>query len=424
MHANRDDDLAPFKQLFDTFAAIISVDVSDYVSGKTRLTFPIVPQSLLESLCTRLTDIFRKEPVVLDLPHTFAIVGDLHGHILDLLRILKNNGFPPERNYLFLGDIVDRGEFSVESITLVYLMKLLWPSNVFLIRGNHEFAEMSQRCGFSAELLNLYQTTTVESAFLESFAWMPLGAVLDNTVLCIHGGIGPSFKRIDQLRTTQRPLHNFGDEPATTVLWSDPLTSRPGFHPSSRGSGYFFGCDVLLTFLKESKLTAIVRGHECVEHGVDVIGGGKLITVFSASFYCGDRPNRSGLLLLMPNGEREAETYPPLPYFERDHAHFIPLMHILRMGPRCAPVPKATSRIERLPALPGAQRPKDYSHTSRPMEAGQHIFVVPVDPRLARSAVRTPAREIRTQKQVREIATRMRGRGSAPISGLRVRCPA
>ena len=409
------DNLARFRQLFDAYKTIISVDVQEYISGKAHLVFPIAPQSLIESLCEECTDIFRREPVVLDLPHKFTIIGDLHGHILDLFRILSHHGFPPRQNYLFLGDIVDRGEFSLETITLVYLMKALWPKNVYIIRGNHEFAEMCQRCGFSAELFNIYRSPSVESAFLTSFSWMPLGAVINHTILCIHGGIGPHFKKVEQLRTTMRPFYEFGDEPATTVLWSDPVKTQNGFHPSCRGSGYFFGCDVLINFLKETKLSTIVRGHECVEGGVDVIGSGKLITVFSASYYCGDVPNRAGVLILNPNGEREAETYPALPYFLRSRASFVPFGKSLHITPSVHLMngPKSVTRpVEKLPSLTGLQRRiETRSQTTRPFAACSHMgdvhsFSVPV---------------ARPTAAGRELPTRMKPR-NAPPSGLRVRC--
>ena len=139
MDEKQDPALGPFKHLFSLYRALILTDVSKYISQEVPLVFPAVPQSLMEAICDRVTQHFRKESVVLNLPHDIVIVGDIHGHILDLFRILARFGFPPEQRYLFLGDIVDRGEFSTETITLVYLMKALWPDDVFLLRGNHEF---------------------------------------------------------------------------------------------------------------------------------------------------------------------------------------------------------------------------------------------------------------------------------------------
>lgn len=354
-------------QLFAAYEGLISTNVYDYITRTTQLVFPTVPQSLMETICDRCAQLFRKEPVVLNLPHDIVIVGDIHGHILDLFRILNCFGFPPKQKYLFLGDIVDRGEFSTETITLVYLMKVLWPEHVFLLRGNHEFSEMCQRCGFSAELYSIYASGSLESTFHCAFSWTPLAAVIDNTILCIHGGIGPEFKRVDQLKDSPRPLYDFDREPATTVLWSDPMKNLRGFRQSSRGCGFFFGESALTNFLHENGLTTVVRGHQSIEDGVDMSMPG-LVTVFSASSYCGMRANKAGVYVLRPDDTREAVTFPPLPYFRREMVSHT-ILHDLSLRPveRVLDGPLSGSRlVAKLPSLGIKQKPKKgESATSR-----------------------------------------------------------
>ena len=367
MDEKQDNALAPFQNLFSHYRSLILTDVSKYISQEVPLVFPAVPQSLMEAICDRVIQYFRKEPVVLNLPHDLVIVGDIHGHILDLFRILARFGFPPEQRYLFLGDIVDRGEFSTETITLVYLMKVLWPDHVFLLRGNHEFPEMCQRCGFSAELFGIYASGSLESTFHCAFSWTPLGAVINGTILCIHGGIGPEFKSLDQLNDVQRPIYGFDREPATTVLWSDPLKSLRGFRQSSRGCGFFFGPEALANFLRENNLTTVVRGHQSIEEGVDTSIPG-LVTVFSASTYCGLRPNKAGVFVLREDGGREALTFPPLPYLRRENVERSAFNDLsLRPVKRVLDGPLSGSRVPgKLPSLGLKQRPKKgESATSR-----------------------------------------------------------
>ena len=136
--------------------------------------------------------------------------------------------------------------------------------------------------------------------------------MINGTILCIHGGIGPEFKSLEQLSEVQRPIYGFDREPATTVLWSDPVRSLRGFQQSSRGCGFFFGPEALANFLRENGLTTVVRGHQSIEEGVDTSIPG-LVTVFSASTYCGLRPNKAGVLVLREDGGREALTFPSLP---------------------------------------------------------------------------------------------------------------
>lgn len=108
----------------------MSQDVEEYESERSKLVFPILPIALLSELCDFASKIFAEEPMVVNLEGDFIIVGDLHGHILDLFRILRRFGHPPKQSYIFLGDLVDRGEFSTETVVLIYLMKCLYPENI------------------------------------------------------------------------------------------------------------------------------------------------------------------------------------------------------------------------------------------------------------------------------------------------------
>ena len=324
--------LTNFKEIYKVYREIFQRDVSDYENETFRLVLPILPIPILISLCDSATKVFQDEPILLIVNVDVVVVGDLHGHILDLFRILKTQGLPDKMKYVFLGDLVDRGEFSVETITLVYLLKVLWPSNVLIIRGNHEFNFLAYNGGFMGSVMEEYGDMGIYMAFMKSFSYIPLALRIDGVMLCVHGGIGPSIFSIKQIMQLQRPIDDFGNETLDSLLWSDPSEEVNQFVASTRGTGYFFGEDIIMNFFELNNLELMVRGHEMVQNGVDVIHGGRVVTVFSASYYCGISSNRAGVLVLKANGDKDVTTFPPLNYFKRPLAHFKNI-NIIPLGP-------------------------------------------------------------------------------------------
>lgn len=312
-----------FNEIYRIYQGIFSHVVEDYESEKVKLILPLVPPPILRSLCDEATKIFQKEPNMIVINDDVTVVGDLHGQILDLFRILNLMGEPPDRNYLFLGDFVDRGDFSTETITLVLILKVLFPSNIFIIRGNHEFSEMFTRCGFSNELSSIYPEENVLTSFEDCFAYMPLAALVNDSILCVHGGIGPSFNTLGQISDIKRPLYGYDDDIIMSIVWSDPSPNIDTYAPSARGSGYLFGSEALSRFLQSQVLDFVVRGHESIDSGVQQQLKGKIATVFSASNYCGMLNNKSGVLQLNKDKTRKSFTFAPLVYFRRDQAAFV-----------------------------------------------------------------------------------------------------
>lgn len=272
----------------------------------------------VEKITAQALEVIRMESILLELTSDITVVGDLHGHFLDLLRIFKEYGMPPARKYLFLGDYVDRGEFSFETITLLLLLKTLYPKSVFLIRGNHEFDDLCKRSGFYDEMTEIYGAMGYDlyQKFLEVFSYLPLSAIIDNKILCVHGGLGPKLTDLKHLRQFQRPLLDFEEENLDAILWSDPSTTIQGFEVSSRGSGFFFGAASVANFLEKTNLKVIIRAHECVYDGYHEMFDGQLITVFSASNYCGLVQNQSAVLQIS-NGNITPFKLPPLGYAKR-----------------------------------------------------------------------------------------------------------
>ena len=313
-----------FKEIYKYYTPLILNDISEYENGNLQLVLPIIPKTILISLCENLSFIFQQEDILLEINQDCIVVGDLHGHILDLFRILKKFGSPPHQTYLFLGDIVDRGEFSLETITLIFVLKILWPKNIYIIRGNHEFAEMCQFCGFTNELKIVYNDNKIEQEFFKTFSNIPLGALIFNKIFCLHGGIGPSFEIIDQLKYISRPINNYNQEPIKSILWSDPILEKKGFSISTRGSGCLYGYDTINDFLIKNNLNFILRGHECIDEGVLSMFKNKLFTIFSASNYCGVQKNNSGIIIVSNFGHKyEPIIFTPLKYILRKSVVFV-----------------------------------------------------------------------------------------------------
>jgi len=318
------DESHVFDNIFMIYQDIIRTDVTHYESKRKKLVFPLIPLPIFRLICKRAMACFKQDPILLKIDSECIIIGDLHGHILDLFRIFAHFGFPPLRNYLFLGDIVDRGEFSAETLILIFVLKILYPRNVFIIRGNHEFSEMIKFCGFSGEISKMYGSSLVEKDIIDAFSYVPLAALIFDEMLCVHGGIGPTFKSISQINNLSRPIHDFNSEPLNSLLWSDPCSFIQQFRTSTRGTGYLYGIQALHMFLMTQNLKVLVRGHECVDDGVSYQLNQQVITVFSASFYCGIDPNKSGVLVVNTDKSTEAIRFPALRYLLRSSASFVP----------------------------------------------------------------------------------------------------
>lgn len=101
----------------------------------------------IRGLCAKSGEIFMAQPMLLELEAPLKICGDVHGQFSDLLRLFQYGGPPPAANYLFLGDYVDRGKQSLETICLLLAYKIKYPENFFLLRGNHECASINRIYG-------------------------------------------------------------------------------------------------------------------------------------------------------------------------------------------------------------------------------------------------------------------------------------
>ena len=311
------------QKLFSQFQKCCKKNIDKYLTGEARLVLPQVPLDLLSAIFQKATSLFTGEPTVLNLTTPIVIIGDLHGQLLDLFRILKVHSDWSTTRFLFLGDLVDRGCFSTETVVFVFLLKILYPDTVHIIRGNHEFAEIYTECGFATELGKIYKDSqSLLNLFEIACSYIPLAAMIDGEMLCVHGGIGPSVNSVADIRNERRPQTVFTPGPMDDVLWSDPDDTISMFVASKRGSGHCFGPEALSIFLDRNRLKCLIRGHQCVDTGVQEDFDGELITVFSASNYCGVTGNRGGVLVINKDGTTSGEMYPPMPHFPRERALF------------------------------------------------------------------------------------------------------
>eukprot|EP00271_Cylindrocystis_brebissonii_P001162 TRINITY_DN11466_c0_g1_i1.p1 TRINITY_DN11466_c0_g1~~TRINITY_DN11466_c0_g1_i1.p1 ORF type:complete len:942 (+),score=168.46 TRINITY_DN11466_c0_g1_i1:136-2961(+) len=265
----------------------------------------------ISELCEGAEAHFKNEPSVLQIRAPVKIFGDLHGQFGDLMRLFDEYGSPSTAgdityiDYLFLGDYVDRGQHSLETIVLLLALKMENPRNLHLIRGNHEAADINALFGFRIECIERMGEAAgiwVWQRINQLFNWLPLAALIEKKIICMHGGIGRSIHHVDQIEALQRPITmEAGSMVLMDLLWSDPTEndSVEGLRPNARGPGLVtFGPDRVMEFCKNNDLQLIVRAHECVMDGFERFASGHLITLFSATNYCGTANNAGAILVL------------------------------------------------------------------------------------------------------------------------------
>lgn len=248
-------------------------------------------------LCELAKEIFVSESNVQRIQAPVTICGDLHGQFYDLLELFRVGGDCPETRYIFLGDFVDRGHYSVETFLLLVALKVRYPDRMTLVRGNHESRQITQVYGFYDECLRKYGSTQVWKCCTELFDYLTLSAVVDDRVFCVHGGLSPSVATLDQLRTIDRKREVPHEGAMCDLLWSDPEDVK-GWGLSLRGAGYVFGGDVVEKFNHQNNLTLIARAHQLVMEGHKSLFDNQLVTVWSAPNYCYRCGNVAAILQL------------------------------------------------------------------------------------------------------------------------------
>lgn len=258
-------------------------------SGK-RTKNVILKNSEIHQICAIAGEIFMQQPSLVELSPPVKIVGDVHGQFHDLIRMFDKCGFPPTSNYLFLGDYVDRGKQSLETILLLLCYKIKYPENFFLLRGNHECASVTRVYGFYDECKRRCNVRTWKY-FIDTFNTMPLASIVAGKIFCVHGGLSPVLNSMDEIRLVSRPtdVPDFGL--INDLLWSDPTDSVNEWEDNERGVSYCYNKVAINKFLNRFGFDLVCRAHMVVEDGYEFFNDHTLVTVFSAPNYCGEFDN-------------------------------------------------------------------------------------------------------------------------------------
>ncbi|KAL4432241.1 hypothetical protein ABPG74_020209 [Tetrahymena malaccensis] len=280
--------------------------IKDHLSKEGR-----IEKEDLVRLVADCNKIMRNENNLLNLQDPLTVVGDIHGQFYDLLKILEVGGNPDNTKYLFLGDFVDRGSFSIEVLILLYAIKINYPETVYFLRGNHECRQMTSFFNFRDECKNKFDQE-IYDIFMDSFDLMPLSCIVNGKFLALHGGISPDLKTIEDIKKLDR----FKEPPRQglfcDMLWSDPVDNEDGIcehvyrQNDVRGCSYFYGNDAVRRFLESNNLISIIRAHEAQLDGYKMHrwNGGSdfpvVITIFSAPNYC-DVYNNKGAVIKFEN---------------------------------------------------------------------------------------------------------------------------
>jgi diadenosine tetraphosphatase ApaH/serine/threonine PP2A family protein phosphatase len=282
------------------------------VGTECRIPIPSLPLQVMFDLLASAANLLKERSALITVPAPTVIIGDLHGSINDLIRILHTfPSYPTTLSLLFLGDYVDRGLCSVPVMTLLLALLCKYPTQVFLLRGNHEFANLNREYGFYAEIMSLFHCEDLWAGFQVVFSYLPLAAVVDSKLFCVHGGLSPGLVSLDQIAAVEFPLVDYiGNRLVSDLVWSDPHKLVSGYAENHRGMGVLFGPGAVRSFLVSSGLRAMIRAHQCVTDGYLMFAQNCGITVFSSSSYCGIERNRAAVLHVTKDDSVDVVTIP------------------------------------------------------------------------------------------------------------------
>ncbi|KAL1427439.1 hypothetical protein MTO96_017396 [Rhipicephalus appendiculatus] len=224
----------------------------------------------IRGLCLKGREVLLSQPILLELEAPLKICGDTHGQYYDLLRLFEYGGFPPESNYLFLGDYVDRGRHSLETICLLLCYKIKYPENFFILRGNHECASINRIYGFYDECKRRFNIKLWKT-FTDCFNCLPVAAIVDEKIFCMHGGLSPDLQSMEQVRRIMRPTDVPDQGLLCDLLWADPDKDIMGWGGER-------------------------PAHQVVEDGYEFFAKRQLVTLFSAPNYCGEFDNAGAMM--------------------------------------------------------------------------------------------------------------------------------
>jgi diadenosine tetraphosphatase ApaH/serine/threonine PP2A family protein phosphatase len=280
-------------------------------------TTPAVDESVLRELVFRWMEILKTEPNVLQLTSPITICGDIHGQLFDLFNLFKISGGAPTTKYLFLGDYVDRGHHSVLTIAYLVYLKVKYPDRIYLLRGNHECLDLGTAYTFRNECADTYGHYGIFRLFNTAFEFLPLCAVVDRQIFCVHGGISPKATLVSKIDVLHRQNQIPHEGLITDLTWSDPREDGDGFGPNNRGAGCVFGPTPTKEFLRINGLNLIARSHQLTMDGFRWFYDKNLLLVWSAPNYCYREGNMASVFVVK-DSSRDVKVFEADPQSSKD----------------------------------------------------------------------------------------------------------
>lgn len=265
----------------------------------------------------KLMEVLYQEGTIHPLPLPITICGDIHGQLYDLFELFEISGGPENNRYLFLGDYVDRGYYSLETFVYLACLKLKYPDHLYLLRGNHECRQVNQLYGFYDECVNVYGHAGIWRLCNEVFDLLPIGAMVANRVFAVHGGLSPEIKLVDQISLIERQDELPSTGALTDLTWSDP-DDIDGWAVNQRGAGWVFGRNPTHEFVHNNQIDLIVRAHQLATNGYQWhFDEHDLVTVWSAPNYMYRTGNLASVMKIDENFEQQFIQFSAVPNDKR-----------------------------------------------------------------------------------------------------------
>lgn len=258
----------------------------------------IPTEETIRQVCQQLKKLIGNIPNVVSLRSPLTIAGDLHGHFWELLEIFRIGGFIPDTNYLFLGNYIGLGKFSLQTLLLLFCLKLRHPDRLTLLRGSHECRSMARIYGLYGECLRHYGNTNSWRHLTDVFEYLPLAAVIDESRLCVSSGLSPALDYVDQMKVLNRFTDPPPKSPLADLLWNTPSETIALFQKDPKTGMVSYGHEALNRFLQMNNLKQMIRSNTLCLGGYKESWAGKLITVWSVPNFCDRLQNNAAIIEL------------------------------------------------------------------------------------------------------------------------------
>ena len=272
------------------------------------IPIPQLKEELLRKLLDETLATLKDKPLLVKLQGSYVVAGSIHGNYTDLIRIFIKFGFPPETNYIFLGDYVDDGEYSVEVVSLLFALKNKFPDHIYLLRGDHEDRDINSDSGFLESIIATFFNGSLWEKFNMAFAYLPIAIILNEKYLLIHGGISQRFKDINELNKFRMPIARLPPVIAD-ILSSTPSNDVETYQSKKKKqNGCFFGQKSINEFIDNNHITTIIRSHQYDVSSPDMEN---VITICSSSNF-NKKDKASIVAVIKENQEIFLEELPEL----------------------------------------------------------------------------------------------------------------